>query len=145
VNYRTEDFVAHTLEITGGLGADVIFDPVGGDVFQRSRRCIAVDGRIVLAGFAGGQVQDIRATSLLFGNYSVMGLYVGAYRRGPQDIAMLHDVHAEVFELVRNGKVRPFVERIISLEDAPAALDALGGRRVMGKVLVRQRSGGPRT
>jgi NADPH2:quinone reductase len=139
LDHTAGDFVEWTLEFTGGLGADVILDPIGGDVFDGSRRCVAVEGRIVVAGFAGGRVPDLRASHLLFRNYSVLGLFVGAYRRGANDHALLKRVHDEVFELVGSGRVIPRIDRVVPLAEAPAALADLENRLVSGKALVQTR------
>jgi NADPH2:quinone reductase len=81
IDYRDGGFADTVLEVTGGHGADVVFDPVGGDVFDESRRCIANEGRIVVVGFAGGRIAEVRTSHLLMRNYTVMGLYMGAYSK----------------------------------------------------------------
>ena len=80
VDYLAEDFVAVVKEATGGRGADVIYDPVGGDIFDRSRKCIAFEGRLLVIGFAGGRFADAPANHVLVKNYSVVGLHWGLYR-----------------------------------------------------------------
>ena len=67
-------------DVTDGHGADVIYDPVGGDTYQRSTKCIAFEGRIVLIGFAGGEIQQARLNHPLVKNYSIIGLHWGLYR-----------------------------------------------------------------
>lgn len=136
VDYRAGGFAQAVLELTGGVGADVVFDPVGGEVFHESRHCVASEGRIVVVGFAGGRVQELRASHLLMRNYTVMGLYMGAYSARPEDRALVRDVHAEVVALRLAGRIRPVVDRVVGLEAVPAALDDLGARRTSGKVVV---------
>jgi len=119
---------------TDGRGADVIFDPVGGDAFRASQRCVAPEGKILLVGFAGGEVHDIAAHRVLLGNYSVLGLYVGAYSHGEAN-AVRRAVHDELMGLLAHGTLRPLVSREVGLEDVPAALEALRDRQVIGRVV----------
>src|SRR5690606_17777438 len=79
INYRTEDFVSIVKEATGGKGANVIFDPVGGDTFDRSRKCIAFEGRILVIGFAGGRIADAPTNHALIKNYSIVGVHFGLF------------------------------------------------------------------
>src|SRR3954447_23577244 len=81
IDYTTEDFVSVVKEVTGGRGADVIYDPVGGDIFDQSRRCIAFEGRLVVVGFTSGRIPEAPANHLLVKNYSVVGLHWGLYRK----------------------------------------------------------------
>src|SRR5205085_7689563 len=88
VDYTADDFVAVVKEATGGRGADVVYDPVGGDVFDRSTKCIAFEGRIVVVGFTSGRMPSVAANHVLIKNYSVVGLHWGMYRqRAPELIA----------------------------------------------------------
>jgi NADPH2:quinone reductase len=135
IDYRQEDFATVVQDQTGGRGADVIFDPVGGSVFHQSRRCIASEGRLLLIGFAAGEPQTIKANSVLLRNYSVMGVYMGAYSRG--DRAVLQEVHEEVMSLLSAGAVRALISREVGLRDVAAALGQLRDREVIGRVVVR--------
>ncbi len=137
IDYTTEDVAARVLALTDGRGADVIFDPVGGDVFHASRRCIAPEGRIVLVGFASGEVPQIPANQVLFRNYSVLGLYVGAYSRDRAGRELMEHVHADVMQWLRDGRLRALVSREITLAEAPGALEDLRDRKVIGRVVVR--------
>ena len=86
-----QDFAALVNEATGGRGADVVFDPVGGESFERSTKCIAFEGRIVVVGFAGGTVPTVRANHALVKNYSVLGLHWGLYpAKNPGLVAEAH-------------------------------------------------------
>ena len=129
------DVAAAVLDATAGRGADVIFDPVGGDAFRASQRCVAPEGKILLVGFAGGEVHVIPAHDVLLGNYSVLGLYVGAYGRGEAN-AIRRAVHDELMGRFARRELRPLVSREIGLEDVPAALEALRDRAVIGRVVV---------
>ena len=85
INYKTQDFVEEVKKVTGGRGADVIYDPVGGDVYDRSTKCIAFEGRIVVVGFTSGRIPQAAANHVLVKNYSVVGLHWGLYsKRAPE-------------------------------------------------------------
>ncbi len=102
IDRSSEDFVTVVNELTGGNGADVIYDPVGGDVFERSTKCIAFEGRIVVVGFASGAVGVAKANHALVKNYGILGLHWGLYAtKAPQLIAEAHR------ELTRTGGCRP--------------------------------------
>src|SRR5438876_4851697 len=120
IDYGHEDFVAEVRAATGGTGADVVYDPVGGDVFDRSTKCIAFEGRIVVVGFTAGRLQAVAANHLLIKNYSVLGLHWGLYRqRAPQ---LVPECTGKLVELYAEGKIRPFVTRRVPLEQANVAL-----------------------
>jgi NADPH2:quinone reductase len=134
VDYTTEDFVPIVKEVTGGHGADVIYDPVGGDVFDKSRKCIAFEGRLVVVGFTSGRIPEAPANHLLVKNYSVVGLHWGLYRK--HDPALFGAVHQELTKLVEAGSIDPLVSRALPLEEAPQALKALADRSTVGKVVL---------
>jgi NADPH:quinone reductase len=137
IDYLTEDFVQVVKDATGSRGADVIYDPVGGDVFDRSRRCVAWEGRIVIIGFTGGRIAQLPTNHALLKNYSVMGLYAGNYRKN--DPAVLRNSHADLLRLYEQGKIRPLIREQIAFSDVPPALCRIGDRRSVGKVVVRIR------
>ena len=85
VEHRRQDLVAAVKDFTRGHGADVVFDPVGGDAFEKSTKCIAFEGRIVVVGFTSGQIPQARANHVLVKNYAVVGLHWGLYNeRNPE-------------------------------------------------------------
>jgi NADPH2:quinone reductase len=137
IDYRAEDFVARVLEITGGHGADVVYDPVGGEVLHGSRRCIANEGRLLIVGFAAGEPESIRTNQVLMRNYSVVGVYMGAYSKTDSGRAFVHGVHRELLELFTAGRVKPVIDHDVAFADAPAAIDDIACRRTTGKVVVR--------
>ena len=141
IDYVAEDFVEQVKELTHGAGADVVFDPVGGQVFDRSRRCTAVDGRLLVVGFAGGELQTIPANHALYKSYSVVGVYMGAYRNSETGRAMVAGVHREVMQLLVQRRIQPVIARVIGLEEVPEALTELGSRRTMGKTVVNSFAG----
>lgn len=135
VDYLAEDFVAAVKEATGGRGADVVYDSVGGDVFDRSTKCVAFEGRLVVVGFAGGRIAEARTNHLLVKNYSVVGLHWGLYRT--KDPAVIEETHDALMTLYARGAIRPLVSAELPLEEAPAALTRLSGRGTVGKVVLR--------
>jgi len=134
IDYTTEDFVSIVKEVTGGHGADVIYDPVGGDVFDKSRRCIAFEGRLVVVGFTSGRIPEAPANHVLVKNYSVVGLHWGLYRK--HDPALFGMVHEELDRLWSEGYIDPLVSQALPLEEAPKALKALADRNTVGKVVL---------
>ena len=116
------------------LGADVIYDSVGGDVFDRSRKCVAFEGRIVVVGFAGGRIADAPTNHALVKNYSIVGLHWGLYRHHePQVFA---DTHAALLDLWSRRLIDPLVGAELPLEEAPQALMRLADRGTVGKVVL---------
>ena len=134
IDYRSEDIAGRVKEVTGGHGADVVWDPVGGDVFDASRRCVAFEGRLVVVGFASGRIPSVPAGHVLVKNYSVVGLHWGLYRTvDPQVVA---DAHAALTRLYEAGSIRPLVSERVPMAEAPAALARLASRGTVGKVVV---------
>jgi NADPH2:quinone reductase len=134
IDYTADDFVPIVKEITGAHGADVVYDPVGGDVFDQSRKCIAFEGRLVVVGFTSGRIPEAPANHLLVKNYSVVGLHWGLYRKFEPSI--FGTVHRELVALVEAGKVDPLVGETLSLDQAPQALAKLADRSTVGKVVL---------
>jgi len=134
IDYLAEDFVGPVKQLTGGRGADVIYDPVGGDVFDSSRRCIAFEGRIVVVGFTSGRMAEAPTNHALVKNYSVLGLHWGLYRT--HEPALIAEVHDDLIRLYAEGAIKPLVSQILPLDQAPQALAALGRRETIGKVVL---------
>jgi NADPH2:quinone reductase len=135
IDYRNEDIRERVKALTGGRGADVVYDPVGGAVFDASLRCTAPEGRILVVGFASGDVPQIPANHLLVKNVSVIGYWFGAYRTLAPD--RLRASLQECLRLAEDGRLRPLVSAEYALEDAVAALQALKDRKVTGKIVLR--------
>jgi NADPH2:quinone reductase len=135
IDYREEDFVAQVREATGGRGADLIYDPVGGEVFEKSRKCVAWQGRILIVGFAGGEMTKAPMNQLLFRNYSLVGVYMGEYSQ--RERPFLDRVHAEILGLHAEGRIKALIHAVIPMEDVPGAIAGLAGRATAGKVVVR--------
>jgi NADPH2:quinone reductase len=134
IDYEREDFAARVLELTGGRGADVIYDPVGGDVFERSLKCIAWEGRLLVIGFASGRIPELRLNRVLLKQISILGLHWGAMAaRDPARAAAIFDA---LFALHAAGRIRPLVSCRHPLAQVGRALVELGARRTTGKVVV---------
>jgi len=134
INYKTQDFAEEVKKLTGGRGADVVFDPVGGDVYDRSTKCIAFEGRIVIVGFTSGRIAQAATNHVLVKNYSVVGLHWGLYNtRAPELIA---PAARALFDLYEAGKIKPFISARMPLADAPAALASVAGGKSTGKVVL---------
>lgn len=131
LDYRDGAWVDRVKEITGGHGADVIYDPVGGDIFDLSTKCIAFEGRLLVIGFAGGRIPSIQANRILLKNIAVVGLHWGEYRK--HNPALVGEAQKELFDLYSAGKIRPAVHKTYPLEKAVEGLADLGGRKVLGK------------
>ncbi|OMQ14128.1 alcohol dehydrogenase, partial [Modestobacter sp. VKM Ac-2676] len=134
VDYTSEDVVARVKEITGGHGADVVYDPVGGDVFDASRRCVAFEGRIVVVGFTSGRIPEVPASHVLVKNYSVVGLHWGLYRR--HEPSLIGTVHEELCRLFAAGAIDPLVGDVRPLDELPQAMAAIADRATVGKVVL---------
>jgi NADPH2:quinone reductase len=131
----TPGFRESVLKITEGRGADVIFDPVGGDVFDESLRCIAFDGRLLVVGFAAGRIPQVSVNIPLIKGFSVMGVRAGEYgRRFPE---RGRENLAAVDALIAEGRLKPHVHGEFPLARWREAFDLLANRQVIGKAVVR--------
>jgi NADPH2:quinone reductase len=134
VNYKTQDFAEEVKRITGGGGADVVFDPVGGDVYDRSTKCVAFEGRIVIVGFTSGRIPQAAANHVLIKNYSVVGLHWGLYtRRAPE---LIPPATRALLDLYEAGKIKPYISTRLPLSQAPRALALVGEGKSTGKVIL---------
>ncbi|MGI5120143.1 NADPH:quinone oxidoreductase family protein [Marinactinospora thermotolerans] len=133
VDRRTEDFVQVVKEFTGGRGADVVFDPVGGDSFTRSTKCIAFEGRILVIGFASGTIPTPGLNHALIKNYSLVGLHWGLYRdRAPQVIA---ECHEQLADLAERGLVKPLVSETLPLDRLADGVQRLADGSTIGRLV----------
>jgi NADPH2:quinone reductase len=121
--------------ITGGRGADVIYDPVGGDVFDESVRCIAFDGRLLVIGFTSGRIPNVSVNMPLIKGFSVMGVRAGEY--GRQFPEKGRENARAVWTMADEGVIRPHVHAELPLEAWREAFDLLADRRVIGKAIIR--------
>jgi NADPH:quinone reductase len=134
IDYSHEDIRERVKAITGGRGADVIYDPVGGDAFDASLRCVAWGGRIIIIGFASGRIPQIPANIVLVKNVDIIGFYWGSYQTRKPDL--LRQCYSKLFEWFDEGKLKPHVSARFDLADAAHALDFLRQRKSTGKVVL---------
>ena len=134
IDYRKEDFVARVMDDTAGRGADVIYDSVGGETTDRSLKCIAWNGRLLVIGFASGDIPEVKLNRVLLKNISVVGLHWSAYpEREPEAIDACFE---GLFGMADRGEIEPFVSAEYPLEKAGEALAALASRKTVGKVVL---------
>ena len=134
INYRNAEWVDEVKRITEGHGADMIYDPVGGDVFDLSSKCIAHHGRLLVIGFAGGRIPSIAANRLLLKNMSAVGVFWG--RECIEDPSYYGRTHTALAELYGQGKIRPAIAAEFPLDKAVDALKLLADRKAAGKVVL---------
>jgi len=131
----TNGFREQVKALTGGLGADIIYDPVGGDVFDESVRCIAFDGRLLVVGFTSGRIPSISVNMPLIKGFSVVGVRAGEYgRRFPEKGRQNAQA---VWDLANEGKIKPRIYTELPLSAWREAFDLLADRKVIGKVVIR--------
>jgi NADPH2:quinone reductase len=155
IDYRKDDFIEAVFDATNGAGADVCFDGVGGEVMDKSLRCLARNGRHLIIGFASGiEAEDrpsVTGRTLCFGNISLLGVML-SYRsappvRNPQSPLNINQnprsvgehVQEQLVELLRAGRIRPIIGKTAAFEDLPAALDEMEDRATIGRTVVRVR------
>ena len=134
IDYRKDDWVEAVKQATGGRGADVIYDSVGGDTTDASLKCIAWNGRLLVIGFASGRIPEVKLNRVLLKNIAVVGLHWGAH--AVHEPARVGETFHALFRLYEAGKIRPVVFARHPLAELPAALDALGSRKSYGKIVV---------
>ncbi len=133
IDRHTEDFVKVVKELTGGKGADVIYDPVGGDTYDRSTKCIAFEGRILIIGFAGGRIQEAALNHSLIKNYSIVGLHWGLYNMVAPEL--VKECHAELTRMAAEGSIKPLVSETLSLEQVADGVQRLADGETVGRVV----------
>jgi NADPH2:quinone reductase len=133
-DYKTEDIRKTVKALTDGVGADVIFDPVGGDVFDASLRCIAWEGRLLVIGFASGRIPELKAGIVLVKNISVVGVYWGANRR--RDLDAFRESFGELTRLYATGALKPLTSATYDLAEANQAYADLASRKTTGKIVL---------
>ena len=134
VDTSREDLRVRVKDLTGGRGVDVVYDPVGGDLFDAALRVTGWEGRMIIIGFAGGRVPQIPANLLLVKNVSAIGFYWGSYRA--KNPARVRASFETLLGWVAEGKLRPHVSESFALEDAAKAIRVLQSRKATGKVVL---------
>ncbi|MFM1921147.1 MAG: Quinone oxidoreductase 1 [Candidatus Hydrogenedentota bacterium] len=123
--------------LTGGEGADVIYDPVGGDVFDQCVRCVNWNGRILVIGFASGRIPEFKTNLALLKGSSIMGVFWGDWvRRDPEGHRQNCD---ELFSMYRKGLIKPHISKAYPLEEHAAAMNEFIERRAVGKIVLSMR------
>jgi NADPH2:quinone reductase len=134
LNYSDPNWVNQVKEITAGHGADIIYDPVGGEIFELSTKCIAPEGRLLVIGFAGGAIPSIAANRILLKNMSVVGVYWGGYlERNPE---YMRQAQEALFKMYEAGQIKPVVSQSFPLANAVSALNDLGARKTYAKIVL---------
>lgn len=134
INSSDEDLRIRIKDLTDGKGADVIYDPVGGGVFDASLRSINFNGRILIIGFASGSIPQIPANIVMVKNVDILGLNWGNYQRFAP--ALLAHSFKQLMDWYREGKIRPLISQRFTLEETRAAIEHVAERKAKGKVVV---------
>ncbi|WP_327334847.1 NADPH:quinone oxidoreductase family protein [Streptomyces anulatus] len=134
IDRRSEDIVAAVKDTTGGRGADVVYDPVGGDAYAKSAKCVAFEGRILVVGFASGVIPTPGLNHALVKNYSVVGLHWGLYNT--KDPAAVRACHDELTGLAAQGIVKPLVSERVAMAGAAAAVQRVADGTSTGRIVV---------
>ncbi|HKU38383.1 MAG TPA: NADPH:quinone oxidoreductase family protein [Polyangiales bacterium] len=134
VDTRAPGWVERVRELTGNRGADVIYESVGGDVFEGSLKCIAWAGRLLVIGFSSGDIPALKLNRVLLKHIDVLGLNVGAYHEN--DPRGLRDATERLFALYAAGKIKPVIHARYPLRDAAKALRELSDRKTVGKLIL---------
>ncbi|QKZ23226.1 NADPH:quinone oxidoreductase family protein [Streptomyces chartreusis] len=134
VDRRSEDVIGAVKEATGGLGADVIYDPVGGEAYDQSAKVVAFEGRIVVVGFASGRIPSPALNHALVKNYSILGLHWGLYNTKNPKLIM--HCHEQLTELAARGAIKPLVSERVPLGGAAAAVQRVADGVTTGRVAV---------
>ncbi len=137
VNYGDGVLKDKVKELTGGKGADVIYDPVGGDLFDQCARCINWKGRLLVVGFASGTIPKYPTNLALLKGCQLVGVFWGDFRnREPEIYRQNCD---ELFELFRQGKIQPLISQVLPLDQYAEALNLFANRQAVGKIVLRVR------
>ena len=133
INY-TDGFREKVKELTNGKGADVIYDPVGGDVFDESMRCIAPFGRILIVGFTSGRAALAKTNHLLIKDAELIGFTIGGLTRHAPEWSARNQ--RQLLEWLGSGRIRPYVSHRFPMEQIAVGLRIITERKVIGKVLI---------
>jgi NADPH2:quinone reductase len=132
LNYGDGELKERVKELTGGTGADVIYDPVGGDLFDQSCRCINWNGRLLVVGFASGRIPEYKANLALLKGSSMVGIFLGRFRK--EEPAEYEKNFAELLDMYDAGKLKPIITESFAMTDFVDAFNVFTERKVMGKV-----------
>ena len=135
VDYNSEDLYDKVMEATSGRGCDLIYDPVGGEYFDIARRLVAWEGRLLVVGFASGDIPVAPANHVLVKNYSVVGVHMGGYKGRMDEV--LDGCYEELWELVGSGALDPLLSKELTLDNLMVGLVDLSSRKTTGRVMLR--------
>lgn len=134
INYTTEDLKSRIKELTDGKGADVIYDPVGGDYSEPALRAMAWRGRYLVIGFAAGAIPKIPLNLALLKGCAITGVFWGRFTQEEPQNNLANSL--QIMKWFEAGKIKPHIHKMYPLEEASKALEEMMGRRVKGKVIV---------
>ncbi|MBT3330265.1 MAG: NADPH:quinone oxidoreductase family protein [Rhodospirillaceae bacterium] len=134
INYQNGPFRDQVKKITGGNGVNLVYDPVGGDVFDQSLRCMAWHGRLVVVGFTSGRIPEMSINYALIKGLSIIGCRAGEARRNDPEAG--DKELADVLALANAGKLHPYVSHVLPFENAIEGMQLLMDRKVVGKVVL---------
>jgi NADPH2:quinone reductase len=134
IDYTSESIRDRVRALTDGSGADVVFDPVGGEAFEQALRAVNWDARLLIVGFAAGRIQAVPANIVLVKNISVVGVSWGAH--GERDPAFISRDLAQLLRWWEAGQLKPLVAQRFPLTDIAGAMRALLSRRYAGKIVL---------
>ncbi len=134
INYRSTDFVPLVKSLSDGRGADVVYDPVGGDTFERSLRCAAFGARLLVIGFTSGNPSALKSNHILIKCLSVIGVRAGEHARHHKPFA--DDYDRELPRLAAQGVMRPHISHRFALEQVVEAMGVIQQRQVVGKAVL---------
>ena len=135
INYKEENLRDRLKEITGKDGVDVVYDPVGGDLFEAALRSMSWRGRALVVGFASGKIPKVPINLALLKGCSIVGVFWGAFRL--KETALDNENFRQLFSWYNGGKIKPLVSQSYPLEDAAQALRTLMNRQVIGKIVLK--------
>ena len=134
INYSDGELKEKVKALTNGLGADVIYDPIGGDIFMQCMRCINWKGRVLVIGFASGPIPEVPTNLALLKGCSIVGVFWGRFTGAePEENSQNFN---ELFALHAEGKLKPQITKSYSLDDAAEAISSLENRKATGKVVI---------
>ena len=137
VNYRSEDLRERIKAITAGEGVDICFDNIGGTIFEQMARLMKWGGRLMPIGFTSGQIPSVPMNLLLLKNYSIVGVFAGAWaEKFPEQAVRMNDALAQ---LLAEGKICPHIDRVLPLEQVKDAMRAVANRTVQGRIVLKIR------
>lgn len=134
IDWQNEDIVTRVKELTDGRGADVVYDPVGGDAFDASTHCINFEGRIIVIGFASGRIPEVKAHMILNKNMSVMGFFWTNYQFQRPDL--VDEYQEQINALYSEGKFKPVVSEVLPMKDLVGAFDRIMSHDAYGKIVL---------